>query len=95
MSGFPDTTDLDEKSKGILTEAYKELMQKVEQDATPENLEELKSLLFQGKVTPVSTFSSLAQIFDDPSVNLFDLPFDKLMQIVEPDDADVEEENPI
>ena len=92
MSGFPDTTNLDEKSKNVLAEAYRELMRKVEQDATPENLEKLKSQLFQGKVTPASSFTKLAKIFEDSSVNLFDLPFDVVIQAVEQDAVAVEKE---
>lgn len=93
MCGFPDFIGLDEKAKNILTESYNELVQKVEQDATPENLQKLKSQLFQGKVTPESSFVNLAKAFEDPSVNLFGLPFDKLLQVVNVDAA--EAENPL
>ncbi|CAO1325674.1 unnamed protein product [Diamesa hyperborea] len=92
VSGLPDVVTLDERSRNVLFGAYKDLMEQVDKDATPEFLSELKNAIRSGEDTSKeSKFPELSKCFNQPSINPLALPFSFIFNGVTPDLANNEQ----
>ncbi len=73
---------MNEPTKRCLIETYKELMERVEKDATPENLERIKRVIGIGNLNGIPTgIDEIHKVFEDPSLNVFNLPFNEMLKL--------------
>jgi hypothetical protein len=87
VNGLPDISLLNDESKTVLYKTYGDLMKQVENDATPEFLNELKSKICAGHdETSNSRVEKLSEVFEDKTLNPFDLPFEYLLNGELPDE---------
>lgn len=84
MSGYPTNIVLDQPTIKVLFETYEEVMKKVNEDATPENLQRLQSILIYENASKVFDNLEIQRIFEDYSTNLFNFPFEECLT-VDPD----------
>ncbi|CAO1361388.1 unnamed protein product [Diamesa serratosioi] len=86
VSGLPDVTPLNVKSRDVLFGAYKVLMDQVDKDATPEFLNDIKHAISRGDDISMGTkFAELSNCLNHPSLNPLGLPFSYMVNGVLPD----------
>lgn len=94
MSGLPDYTNLNENSLKVLHDTHELLMNQVNEQATPEFLDDLKmKICADNTEAHHKGVQGLNKIFQDKSLNPFNFPFEYLLNGSLPSQAEEEKQS--